>query len=321
MSDYENKLILLGDVGQKKPRARRVAEQDVSGADIAADLLAKVDRTADSNTASQSSVPAVTMIEAQKRAGRYNVYLDGKYAFPISESVMIKFQIFKGMEIDQKLQEQIIAADDVARAYNRALDYLSGQLRSEREVEEKLASLEIEPGVITDTLQRLRDLRLVDDQAYANAYVRTIRNTSDKGPIVIRQNLRRKGIGENLIDRALEEFAGDEQVENGVTVANKLAKHYARKPFSTQKQKVIQGLMTKGFTREVIDQVMSQLELERDDEAEQDLLLHEATKIWARNRRYDRRDRVNRTKRTLFGKGYQMDEISRVVEQLQMEDD
>ncbi|WP_057809808.1 recombination regulator RecX [Furfurilactobacillus siliginis] len=261
------------------------------------------------------------MIEAQKRAGRYNVYLDGKYAFPISESVMIKFQIFKGMEIDQKLQEQIIAADDVARAYNRALDYLSGQLRSEREVEEKLASLEIEPGVITDTLQRLRDLRLVDDQAYANAYVRTIRNTSDKGPIVIRQNLRRKGIGENLIDRALEEFAGDEQVENGVTVANKLAKHYARKPFSTQKQKVIQGLMTKGFTREVIDQVMSQLELERDDEAEQDLLLHEATKIWARNRRYDRRDRVNRTKRTLFGKGYQMDEISRVVEQLQMEDD
>lgn len=321
MSDYENKPILLGDVGKKKQRARHAVKQESSGTDIAADLLAKVDRQIDANLGDTSTKPTVTMIEAQKRAGRYNVYLDGKYTFPISESVMIKFQIFKGMEIDQALQAQIVAADDVARAYNRALDYLSGQLRSEREVEDKLASLEIESAVIEDTLQRLRELRLVDDQAYANAYVRTVRNTSDKGPIVIRQNLRRKGIGENLIDQALEEFAGDEQVENGLVVANKLAKHYARKPFSTQKQKVIQGLMTKGFTREVIDQVMSQLELERDDEAEQDLLIHEATKIWTRNRRYDRRDRINRTKRTLFGKGYQMDEISRAVEQLLMESD
>ena len=263
----------------------------------------------------------VTMIEAQKRAGRYNVYLDGKYAFPISESVMIKYRIFKGMVIDKPLQTEIIAADDVSKAYNRALDYLSGQLRSEKEVTDKLKALEIDDDVIELTLERLREFKLLDDQVYASAYVRTMRNTTDKGPIVIRQHLRQKGIGENLIDNALVEFKDDELVENGVAAAEKMAKHYARKPFSTQKQKVIQELMTKGFQRETIDQVMSKIELTRDEDTETDLLTHEAQKVWQRNRRYKTRDRLNRTKRTLYGKGYQFDDINRVLDALMEEDD
>lgn len=74
----------------------------------------------------------VTKIVAQKRAGRYNIYLDEQYAFPISESVMIKFRVFKGMEVDEQLQAAMIAADDVSKAYTRALDYLSHQLRTEK---------------------------------------------------------------------------------------------------------------------------------------------------------------------------------------------
>lgn len=317
MSDHENKPILIGDVGVPKSKRSKPHTSSTNGADIAADLLAKHKKAPTEHSSRTSQTKnEVTMIEAQKRTGRYNVYLDGKYAFPISESVMIKYRIFKGMVIDKDLQTEIIAADDVAKAYNRALDYLSGQLRSEKEVTDKLKTLEIDDDVIESTLERLREFNLLDDQAYASAYVRTMRNTSDKGPIVIRQHLRQKGIGENLIDNALVEFKDDELAENGVAVAEKLAKHYARKPFSTQKQKVIQGLMTKGFQRETIDQVMNQIELTRDEDTETDLLTHEAQKVWRRNRRYDDRERLNRTKRTLYGKGYQFDDINRVLDTL-----
>lgn len=34
----------------------------------------------------------ITKIEAQKRKGRFNVYVDGQYAFPISEEVLIKYR-------------------------------------------------------------------------------------------------------------------------------------------------------------------------------------------------------------------------------------
>ena len=59
----------------------------------------------------------ITMIEAQKRKGRFNVYVDGAYAFPISENVMIKYRIFKGMEIDDELKEELVNADDISKLY------------------------------------------------------------------------------------------------------------------------------------------------------------------------------------------------------------
>jgi Uncharacterized protein conserved in bacteria len=54
--------------------------------------------------------------------------------------------------------------------------------------------------------------------------------TSDKGPTVIRQKLRAKKIGENLIDAALEKYDQDRMVENATKLAEKQLKHYHKVP-------------------------------------------------------------------------------------------
>ncbi|USJ87360.1 recombination regulator RecX [Lactiplantibacillus pentosus] len=258
----------------------------------------------------------VTKIVAQKRAGRYNIYLDGKYAFPISESVMIKFRVFKGMEIDAELQTAMIAADDVSRAYTRALDYLSHQLRTEKEVHDKLRDEEIEEPVIDATMQQLRELRLLNDQQYADAFVRTAKRTSDKGPRVIRQNLRQKGVGEQLIDDALAgQFSPDEQIDNASELARKLAKRYHKQAFKTMQQKVRQGMMTKGFDNDTITAAIAGLDLQPDEDEQWQALVTQGTKLWKRNRKYSFRERAMRTKRSLFQKGFMMDEINRFIDE------
>ena len=35
----------------------------------------------------------ITAIATQKKAGRFNIYLDGKYAFSVSEDVLIKYRL------------------------------------------------------------------------------------------------------------------------------------------------------------------------------------------------------------------------------------
>jgi Uncharacterized protein conserved in bacteria len=87
----------------------------------------------------------ISKIAAQKRRGRYNVYVDGKYAFPVAESVLVKFRLMKGMEVDQDLIKRVTTADQQAQAYAKILDYLSYQMRSESEVEKKLQDLETPP--------------------------------------------------------------------------------------------------------------------------------------------------------------------------------
>jgi regulatory protein len=258
----------------------------------------------------------ITKIVAQKRAGRYNIYLDEQYAFPISESVMIKFRVFKGMEVDEQLQTAMIAADDVSKAYTRALDYLSHQLRTEKEVHDKLRDEEIDEAVIDATMQQLRELRLLNDQQYADAFVRTAKRTSDKGPRVIRQNLRQKGVGEQLIDDALAgQFSIEEQVDNATELARKLAKRYHRQAFKTMQQKVRQGMMTKGFDNDTITAAIASLALAPDEDEQWEALVTQGAKLWQRNRKYAFRERTMRTKRSLFQKGFMMDDINRFIDE------
>lgn len=263
----------------------------------------------------------ITKIMAQKRAGRYNVYLDDKYAFPISESVMIKYRVFKGMEVDAALQAEMIAADDVAKAYSRALDYLSHQLRTEKEVHDKLRDEDLDEDVIDATMQQLRELRLLNDRQYADAYVRTAKRTTDKGPRVIRQKLRQKGVGEQLIDDALAgQFSTDDRLDNAVQLAQKLAKRYDRLAFKTTLQKVRQGLMSKGFDGDTITHALEQLDLQPDTDEQWDALVAQGEKLWRRNHKYAFSERMLRTKRSLYQKGFLMDDINRFIDQQSADD-
>lgn len=252
----------------------------------------------------------ITMIEAQKRQGRFNIYVDGHYAFPVSENVLIDFRLFKGMEIDKALEEQLVAADDVSKAYNRALDYLSHQLRTEKEITDKLISLDIEPVTVEQTMKRLRELNLVDDSHYAISYVRTMMHTGDKGPRVIRQHLRQKGIGEKLIDDALQVYTPEDRLEIGTAVAEKLVKRYRRQAFGTQKQKIRQGLISRGFAVDEANQMLEALDLTPDVDEQQVLLAKQGEKMWHRYRTLGDSERRYKTKQALYRKGFKLDDIS-----------
>ena len=166
----------------------------------------------------------ISKIEAQKRPGRYNVYLDGHYAFPVAESVLVKFRLMRGVELDQDQVAAITTADQQAKFYSKILDYLSYQMRSESEVLKKLQELETPEEFIEPIMAKLREQRLVDDQLYARSYVRTMMTTTLKGPGVIRQQLRLKKVGENEIETALQEFPPADQLENASKLARKLIK-------------------------------------------------------------------------------------------------
>nr|WP_125573653.1 recombination regulator RecX [Levilactobacillus huananensis] len=252
----------------------------------------------------------ITMIEAQKRSGRYNIYVDGHYAFPISESVLVDFRLYKGMVIDKELEEQLTSADDVAKAYNKALDYLSHQLRTEKEVRDKLVDLEIPPETIDQTVQKLQEFTLVDDAHYAASYVRTIMNTSDKGPRVIRQHLRQKGVDEQPIDEALKQYPVAEQMTVGTAVAKKLAKRYQHQSTRNQLQKVRQGLMSRGFGGDEINGMLDGLDLTPDEDEQRALLAKQGEKLWHRYRALSHSERQYKTKQALYRKGFKLDEIS-----------
>ena len=132
----------------------------------------------------------ITSITAQKRPGRFNVFLDGNYAFSVSEEVLVKFQLSKGKELDSADLEEIFKADDLSKALNKALDYLSYSLRTEKETRQKLAKEGLEDDIIETVVKKLTKMKLLNDSEYAKSYVRTMAKTTDKGPRFIANSLK-----------------------------------------------------------------------------------------------------------------------------------
>src|SRR4051812_12758228 len=131
----------------------------------------------------------------QKNQDRFNIFMDygkGKgeeFAFSVDSDVLIKFQLKKGMELDDFSFMEIQYQDDIRKAYNKAIHYLSRRMRSEKEIRDYLFSKEIEEPVINEIIHKLSALKYINDEEFALAYVRTQANTTDKGPTIIKMEL------------------------------------------------------------------------------------------------------------------------------------
>ena len=67
-------------------------------------------------------MPVITKITQQKKdKERYNIFLDEKYAFSVHESVLVKFELTKGMTLEDWSVDEMVYEDEIRKAFNRAL--------------------------------------------------------------------------------------------------------------------------------------------------------------------------------------------------------
>jgi len=179
----------------------------------------------------------VTKIQAQKRKGRYNVYLDDKYAFPVAENTLIEFRLMNGTELTDEQVKEIQDRENVNKAYGDAVNYLSYQLRTEKEIKEYLYKKEYHRDAVDLTLQRLRDLNYLDDESYAQSFINTQLRMSANGPKIIEQKMIQKGVPNNIIQDKLAEIDQDILLENAID--------FAKKQVRKQKRASFQQMLTK----------------------------------------------------------------------------
>ena len=65
----------------------------------------------------------ITKVSAQRRPGRYNIFLDGKYAFSASEKTIAEFVLLKGKELNDDQIEQVRQFDADAKASDLAAHF------------------------------------------------------------------------------------------------------------------------------------------------------------------------------------------------------
>lgn len=210
------------------------------------------------------SVMTVTAIKSQRQGEkRLSIFLDGKFALGVSASVLQDSGVHTGQSISQTQIENLKKAEQVHRAMDRALQYLSYRPRSEFEVKVRLKRYGYEDEAITTVLNRLQKLAYIDDVAFANFWKENRSSFSSRSTRLMAQELKQKGIDSETITETITGINDeDEAYRAGLKKANSLStvdKYEFRK-------KVSAFLRRRGFDYEVIAPIVDRLWEEQTSE-------------------------------------------------------
>ncbi|WP_410510895.1 RecX family transcriptional regulator [Paenibacillus sp. BR2-3] len=211
----------------------------------------------------------ITRVERLKRSDHRYIIHFGPYNLTVHEDVMIKYVMFKDSRFTKCDLEEIVLADERQRAYVEGLRYLGYKPRTALEMTRRLRQKEIGETIIRETLERLQREQYIDDTLYAQQWVEQRITSQRKGKMWIRQELREKGIDKSLITEALDNISPEQEKDSALQSARKKW-NLIRGEVPDKRRKTGAYLMRRGFSGELVRQVLQILVQEENFQGEED---------------------------------------------------
>lgn len=200
----------------------------------------------------------VSAVQVQRRdAERVSVFIDGEFAFGLALDVAIRHGLRKGMALSVPQQEALLADEGAARARQAALDLIAHRPRTETEVRRALARKGHAEHHAAAAVDRMRELRYLDDEAYARTFVTERSASRGHGPARLRADLLRKGVPPPIIDRAIASGVDAEALrEAALEVARRRWARLAKEPDPQKRRKRLSDFLARrGYDFDLIREI------------------------------------------------------------------
>lgn len=197
-------------------------------------------------------MPTITEITLQKKKSRANVFLDGEFVCGLNNITLIKNGLKVGAETTKESLLKIHNESEVESAFEKALSLLSRQKYTKKAIVDKLKSKEYEDDIIKQVITKLSEYGYISDSDFANSFIASNKTKSRR---MLEVDLLKKGLGREIIKRALEEnTTEEEEFEKCLTATQKYLKNKEVDEKTIQKLK--SHLAYKGFSFDNINRVI-----------------------------------------------------------------
>jgi regulatory protein len=139
-----------------------------------------------------------------------------------------------------------------ARAENVSMHALTRRGMSRWELEQTLISRELDGDLVAEELERLERVGLIDDASLAETIVRTQHERKGLGRSALTAELRRRHIGQEHIDLALEQVDDDDEQTRATELAVKRAPQLQSYDRATAHRRLSGFLLRKGYNGSVV---------------------------------------------------------------------
>ena len=207
-------------------------------------------------------VRQITALKETKR-GRMAVFFDGEFDFSVDDETLLRHDLKVGKQLDERAYEQLREQTQYQKAKEKAFSLLSRRSYASAQLRQKLEE-DFSPDCIDRVMERCAELGLIDDLDYAQRAARDLVHLKHYSLSRVRQELAHRGIGQNEIEDALEQFADYDERQ---ALRQLLEKKYAASLREEKgRRRAFSALVRLGYDPGEIRGEMEKLRAESSDE-------------------------------------------------------
>ena len=202
----------------------------------------------------------ITKIEYQKKnKERFNIYIDDEYGFAVDISILIKYSLKKGMELDDALIDEILLSEEEISVYNYGISVLSRYFKSEYELRLKMKNKGFNPQLIDNAISILKEHKYLDDERYCEMFINDKINISKHGVRKIKEALYHKGIDKEIIEEKIKCISAESEEERALLLGEKKLLNIKENDNRKKMSKLSNYLLGKGFEYETVNKTLRKL--------------------------------------------------------------
>lgn len=240
---------------------------------------------------------------------KYKILIDSEPIITY-DNVIIDNELLYKKSIDNKLYKKILQDTLFYESYNKAVKYIMKKLRSEKELRLYLLKSELNESDINKIIAKLKSINLINDEAYAKAYINDQVYLSKNGIYKIRDYLLNQNISSELIDNELSKIdtqVMDERLEKIILKRINSNKKYSNNEL---RNRVLREVITLGYNREKAIDI-----IEKNMIYDSSIIEKEYNKLYKKlSNKYSEYELNNKIRQKLYAKGFSVEEINNLLQ-------
>ena len=203
----------------------------------------------------------VTNVESLTKT-KFIVEVDGKFAFVLYKGELKRFGVIQGVELSEKIYQQIRTEIVLKRAKLRSMHLLTDTAKTEKGLREKLRQGHYPEDIIEQAMDYVRSFGYLDDRKYAESFVLSRKESKSRKEIYAA--LLQKGVSAEQIQEVLDEVYAEEGEREAIRKLI-LKKHVDVLQANEEELHKLYGyLARKGFRYEEIRKAIEEMNADND---------------------------------------------------------
>lgn len=232
----------------------------------------------------------------------------------LSNKIIKSYELEVGKEISKETFDILKDHEQVTRAYNKALKFLTVKDYTYNQMKKKLMdSGNYDDAQLDTTLELLQNKNLINDEEYTVNYLKRCTRLG-VGLNKAIYNLRNYGVSDEIIDQCLEKNSFDDEYLAATKIIDTYYNRNIGFSYKAMLKKIRDKLYIKGFTNEAIEKALSDYDFEFDYEKEHNALEKEFIKQKKKySKKYDTNQLKEKIINNLLRKGYNYEDIKEIM--------